>query len=59
MKKRNNIIRVDEKEFEFEDGTVIPHFEDLEEVPTLEEFQDIFNYWDGVLNEYKREINKY
>ena len=57
MKKQKNIIRVDEKEFELEDGTVIPHFEELDEVPTVEEFQEIFNYWSEILNEYKGKVS--
>ena len=58
MKNFNKIVRVDEKEFETEDGAVYPHPIELEEVPTIEEFQKIYDYWRTVFNECKREVNQ-
>jgi hypothetical protein len=54
MENNNKVVRVDEKEFETEDGTVYPHPIELEEVPTVEEFQKIYDYWRTVFNECKR-----
>lgn len=37
------IVRVDKYEFETEDGQIFEHLIPLDEVPTLEEFQQIHN----------------
>jgi len=42
MKK---VVRVDHEEFELDDGTIFPHTFYLEDVPTIEEFQKIYEYW--------------
>lgn len=38
------VIRIDADEFELDDGTIYPHIVKLEEVPTVEEFQKIYEY---------------
>lgn len=38
------VIRVDADEFELDDGTIYPHVVKLEQVPTVEEFQKIYEY---------------
>jgi hypothetical protein len=58
MGKHNKVVRVDEKEFETEDGAVYPHLIELEEVPTVEEFQKIYDYWRTVLDECKGKVNQ-
>lgn len=41
--KKMKVVRVDKYEFELEDGQVFEHIEPLDEVPTLEEFQKIYD----------------
>lgn len=41
--KRMKVVRVNKYEFELEDGQVFEHIEPLEEVPTLEEFQRVYD----------------
>lgn len=43
--KKVKIIRIDKKEFELEDGRVFQHPVELETVPSLEEFQKIYDQW--------------
>lgn len=38
------VVRVDSEKFELDDGTIYPHMVKLEEVPTVEEFQKIYEY---------------
>ena len=59
MEKKKIVIRVDENEFELEDGTIHPHFETLEETPDLDDFQKIYDYWRKTINECKRKANKH
>jgi|TARA_Y100000310_G_scaffold118187_1_gene116993 hypothetical protein len=55
MKKSNKtIVRVTETEFELDDGSVFPHFEEIDEAPTVEEFQAIYDYWSRVLSESRQ-----
>ena len=37
------VIMVDKYKFELENGQVFEHIEPLDEVPTLEEFQKVYN----------------
>ena len=39
------VVRVTKTEFELEDGRVYEHPVELNEVPTIEEFQKIYNEW--------------
>ena len=39
------VIRIDKKEFELEDGRVFQHPVELESVPSLAEFQKIYDQW--------------
>lgn len=48
--KQLKVIRVDEKEYELENGEVFQFPEPLEIVPPLEEFQKIYEKWHSVLN---------
>lgn len=43
MVKRMKVIRVDKYEFELENGQIFDHIEPLEEIPTIEEFQKIYD----------------
>lgn len=43
--KRMTIKRVTKTEFETEDGRVFEHPVELEEVPTVAEFQRIYDFW--------------
>jgi hypothetical protein len=40
---RNQVVRVTEKEFELDNGAVYPHPVPLDTVPTVEEFQEIYD----------------
>lgn len=53
----SKVIKITKTEFELDDGRVIPHVEPLDEVPTVEEFQAIYDHWQEIiLNEVKDEI---
>ena len=39
------VVRVTKTEFELEDGRVYEHPVDLDEIPTVEEFQKIYDEW--------------
>lgn len=39
------VIRVTATEFEIDDGRVFEHLVELDEVPTTEEFQAIYDQW--------------
>lgn len=56
---RPRVVRVDEFEFELSDGRVFQHPVELDpdEIPTIEEFQDYYDRWFGLLGlEHEREI---
>jgi hypothetical protein len=55
MKK---VVRVDSEEFELDDGTIYPHMVKLEEVPTVEEFQKIYEYCYKLLGLMDLELQK-
>lgn len=48
--KSLKVIRVDENEYELENGEVFQFPEPLEIVPPLEEFQKIYEKWYSILN---------
>lgn len=50
------VIRVTETEFELEDGRIYEHPVELEEVPTVEEFQKIYDEWGDKLHEMLEEM---
>lgn len=39
------IVRITKTEFEMEDGTICPIPFELETIPSLEEFQEIYDQW--------------
>ena len=41
--KKPVVVRVTKTEFELDDGRVFPHPVELDEVPTVEEFQKIYD----------------
>ena len=45
------VVRVAHNEFELEDGTIVPIPFELEEVPTVEEFQKTYDDWPHVFRE--------
>jgi hypothetical protein len=49
-KKKLMVVRVTKEEFELDDGRIFPHVIELDEVPTIEEFQKIY---DKVRDTYK------
>jgi len=50
-KMNPKIVRVNATEFEMDDGTIIPHAIELDEdqLPTVEEFQKIYDRWKEVI----------
>lgn len=54
--KKMKIISVDRDQFITESGDVFPHFSELDDVPTAEEFQKIYDYWFDLLN--SKDIDK-
>lgn len=53
--ERKRVVRVTLTEFELDDGTIMPHAIELEEVPTLELFQGYYDNWYAVLKEMNNE----
>lgn len=53
IEKRPRIIRVTRTEFEMEDGTIYPHAIELDEVPSVEEFQEMYDHWLQIFQEQK------
>jgi len=52
--KKMKVIRVDANEFELEDGRIYDHPISLTEIPTIAEFQNIYNKWfDCILDMFK------
>ncbi|HON83262.1 MAG TPA: hypothetical protein PLI22_03885 [Caldisericia bacterium] len=49
-KRKPMVVRVTKEEFELDDGRIFPHVIELDEVPTIEEFQKIY---DKVRDQYK------
>ena len=43
--KKMKVVRITKEEYELDDGTIIPHVSKLDEVPTLEEFQEYLDEW--------------
>ena len=41
--KKPMVVRVTKTEFELDDGRIFPHPVELDEVPTVEEFQKIYD----------------
>ena len=39
------VVRVTKTEFELEDGSIYEHPVELDEVPTIADFQDIYDEW--------------
>jgi hypothetical protein len=53
--KKMKVVRVDKYEFELENGQVFEHIEPLDEVPSLEEFQKIY---DACCNEMNKKLEE-
>ncbi|MDJ0510972.1 MAG: hypothetical protein QNJ64_17215 [Crocosphaera sp.] len=49
--KRQKVVRVTKSEFELDTGVIYPHIVELDEVPTPEEFQKIYDHWRKMLME--------
>ena len=47
--KPMKIVRVTKTEFETEDGQTIPHLVPLDKVPTVKQFQEIYDSWFSLL----------
>ena len=43
MEKKHMVVRVTKEEFELDDGRIYPHMVELEEAPTVEEFQKTYD----------------
>lgn len=50
MMTKYAIVRVTRTEFELSDGRVYQHVVELDEVPTIEEFQELYDHWKRLLN---------
>lgn len=56
--RKTMVVRVTKSEFELEDGRVYPHPMILDDVPTVEEFQGIYDHWFAVFNqEFAEEVD--
>ena len=47
--KPMKIVRVTKTEFETEDGQIVPHLVPLDKVPTVKQFQEIYDSWFSLL----------
>lgn len=57
--KKAKVIRVTKTEFELEDGRIYQHPVELDYVPTVEEFQVIYDKWQAILEDtIERETNR-
>jgi len=54
MENKPVVVRVTKEEFELDDGRIFPHVIELDEIPTIEEFQKIY---DKVREQYKDMVN--
>lgn len=45
MEQRPMVVKVDKEGFELSDGRVFEHPEPLNSIPTVEEFQAIYDSW--------------
>ena len=54
MEKKPMVVRITKEEFELDDGRIFPHMVELDEVPTIEEFQKTY---DKVRETYKDMLN--
>lgn len=53
--KKPMVVRVTKEEFELDDGRIFPHVVELDEIPTVKEFQKIY---DKVRDTYKDMLRK-
>jgi hypothetical protein len=53
-KKKPMVIRVTKEEFELDDGRIFPHMLELDEVPSVEEFQETYDHWREVFKDVIR-----
>lgn len=51
MKIKPKVVRVTATEFELSDGRVYQHPVPLNDVPTPEEFQDIYDHWSDIIEQ--------
>ena len=51
MKERAMVVKVDKDGFELSDGRVFEHPEPLDDVPSVEEFQKIYDSWREVFDQ--------
>lgn len=49
------VVKVTKKYFELEDGRIFEHPEPLDKVPSLEEFQKMYDKWKYILEEENKE----
>jgi hypothetical protein len=56
--KKMKVVRVDKYEFELENGQIFEHIEQLDEVPTLEEFQKVYDKCCDNMNKILEESEK-
>ena len=56
--KKMKVVKVTKTEFELEDGRVYEHPVELEEIPTLEEFQEIYDEWVDKFKDMFKNENK-
>lgn len=45
------VVRVTKTEFELDNGQIFPHAVELDEVPTVEEFQKHYDRWWNIFRE--------
>ena len=55
--EKPKVVRVTSTEFELDDGRIFPHPEELEDVPSLEEFQEHYDRWSELLGQVDGKAN--
>jgi len=51
QKKKPMVVRITKEEFELDDGRIFPHMLELDEVPSIEEFQETYDHWREVFKD--------
>jgi hypothetical protein len=57
-RKPKMIVRLTKTEYEMDDGTIYPIPFEIDKLPTIEEFQTIYDEWFGLFKQKKLIVNE-
>lgn len=55
--KQAKVVRVTRTEFELDDGRIYEHPLELDEDPTIEDFQRFYDFWSDVIGKHVEEAD--